>query len=60
MFAAPEGRVHALGRPGGTDMKAIRDRLAAQGVHSLLVQFTDIHGTARGKLVPLADRKSVV
>ena len=34
-------------------MKALRDQLATQGVHSLLVQFTDIHGVARGKLVPL-------
>jgi glutamine synthetase len=35
-------------------MKELYDRLAAQGIHTLLVQFTDIHGTARGKLVPLA------
>ncbi len=41
-------------------MKAIRDRLASQGVHSLLVQFTDIHGTARGKLVPLAHLDDVI
>jgi glutamine synthetase len=41
-------------------MKAIRDRLAAQGVHSVLVQFTDIHGTARGKLVPLAHLDDVI
>jgi glutamine synthetase len=34
-------------------MKALRDQLAAHGVHSLLVQFTDLHGVARGKLVPL-------
>ncbi len=41
-------------------MKALRDRLASQGVHSLLVQFTDIHGTARGKLVPLAHLDDVL
>ena len=41
-------------------MKAIRDRLTSQGVHSLLVQFTDIHGTARGKLVPLAHLDDVI
>lgn len=41
-------------------MKALRDRLAAQGVHSLLVQFTDIHGAARGKLVPLAHLDDVL
>ena len=28
--------------------------LAAQGVHTLLVQFTDLHGVAKGKYVPLA------
>jgi len=35
-------------------MKALQERLAAQGVHTLLVQFTDLHGVAKGKLVPLA------
>ncbi len=33
--------------------QSLRERLAADGVHSLLAQFTDIHGVARGKLVPL-------
>lgn len=41
-------------------MKALRDQLAAQGVHSLLVQFTDLHGVARGKLVPLAHLDDVL
>ena len=27
--------------------------LEAQGIHSLLVQFTDIHGVGKGKLVPV-------
>lgn len=31
----------------------LRERLAAMGVHTLLVQFTDLHGVAKGKLVPL-------
>ena len=35
-------------------MSALQERLHAQGVHSLLVQFTDIEGVAKGKLVPLA------
>ena len=35
-------------------MSALQDRLHAEGVHSLLVQFTDIEGVAKGKLVPLA------
>ncbi len=33
---------------------ALRERLAAQGVHTLLVRFTDLHGVAKGKWVPLA------
>lgn len=35
-------------------MKDLRERLAAQGVHTLLAQFTDLHGVAKGKFVPLA------
>ena len=31
----------------------LKERLAEQGVHTLLVQFTDIHGIAKGKWVPL-------
>ena len=30
-------------------------RLQALGIHSVLVQFCDIHGVAKGKLVPLAN-----
>jgi len=29
--------------------------LQAQGIHSLLVQFADIHGVGKGKLVPVAN-----
>ena len=39
---------------------ALRERLAAAGVHTLLVQFTDLHGTAKGKLVPLAHLQDVL
>ncbi|MDH4390796.1 MAG: type III glutamate--ammonia ligase, partial [Aquabacterium sp.] len=35
-------------------MKDLRERLATQGVHTLIAQFTDLHGVARGKFVPLA------
>jgi glutamine synthetase len=35
-------------------IKAAQEKLAAQGVHSVLTQFCDIHGVARGKLVPLS------
>ncbi|MBX3643511.1 MAG: type III glutamate--ammonia ligase [Rubrivivax sp.] len=34
-------------------MKDLIERLRAEGVHTLLAQFTDIHGVAKGKLVPL-------
>jgi glutamine synthetase len=39
---------------------ALRERLAAQGVHTLLVQFTDLHGVAKGKWVPLEHLGDVV
>ena len=35
-------------------MKELQQRLAAQGVHTLVAQFTDLHGVAKGKWVPLA------
>ena len=35
-------------------MKDLGERLAAQGVHTLVAQFTDVLGVARGKFVPLA------
>jgi glutamine synthetase len=41
-------------------MKDLRDRLKTQGVHTLMVQFTDIHGVAKGKFVPLAHLDDVL
>jgi glutamine synthetase len=35
-------------------VEALSARLAAAGIHTLLVQFADLHGAAKGKLVPLA------
>lgn len=35
-------------------MKDLRERLAALGVHTLIAQFTDVHGVLRGKFLPLA------
>jgi glutamine synthetase len=32
----------------------LQERLSAQGVHTVLAQFTDMHGVAKGKYVPLA------
>lgn len=41
-------------------MHELRERLAAQGVHTLLAQFTDIEGVARGKLLPLAQLEALL
>jgi glutamine synthetase len=41
-------------------IQALRERLAAQGVHTLLVQFTDLQGVAKGKWVPLEHLADVV
>lgn len=32
----------------------LQQRLTAQGVHTVLAQFTDVHGVAKGKYVPLS------
>ena len=37
-------------------MKSVEESVAllkSQGVHSVLTQFCDLHGVAKGKLVPL-------
>jgi glutamine synthetase len=36
------------------------ETLAAQGIHSVLAQFTDMHGVAKGKLVPLQNLREWV
>jgi len=41
-------------------MSDLQQRLHAAGVHTLLVQFTDVHGVAKGKLVPLAHLDDVL
>jgi len=38
----------------------LRQLLHARGVHTVLVQFTDLHGCAKGKLVPLAQLPEVL
>lgn len=39
---------------------ALRERLAAQGVHTLVAQFTDLHGVAKGKYLPLDQLRTLV
>ena len=34
--------------------------LKAQGIHSILTQFCDLHGVAKGKLVPVDNLKEWV
>ncbi|SHN29192.1 type III glutamate--ammonia ligase [Rhizobacter sp. OV335] len=41
-------------------MKELRERLQAEGVHTLVAQFTDVHGVAKGKYVPLAHLESLL
>jgi len=41
-------------------MSELKERLQDAGVHTLLVQFTDVHGCAKGKLVPLAHLHEVL
>ncbi len=36
------------------DVDHLHGRLAAAGVHTLIAQFTDLHGVAKGKFLPLA------
>ena len=41
-------------------MKDLIERLRSTGVHSLLAQFTDLNGVAKGKLVPLEHLDAVL
>lgn len=47
-------------RPDPAEVEGVAARLAAGGVHTLLVQFADLHGSAKGKLVPLAQLGHVI
>ncbi len=41
-------------------IEGLHERLAAQGVHTLVAQFTDLHGVAKGKYVPLDQLRTLV
>lgn len=41
-------------------IEATIERLSALGIHSILTQFTDMHGVAKGKLVPLQNLREWV
>lgn len=42
------------------DPLALQESLVAEGVHTVLVQFTDLNGVAKGKFVPLAQLPTLV
>jgi glutamine synthetase len=52
-FCPPEAMKAHSAEITPASFQSLRERLAADGVHSLLAQFTDVHGVARGKMVPL-------
>ena len=43
-----------------TDAQGLRLSLEAEGIHTLLVQFTDLQGVAKGKLLPLHQLDSLL
>ncbi|MES2740658.1 MAG: type III glutamate--ammonia ligase [Pseudomonadota bacterium] len=52
-----------MSKPDAQELEAIarhRADLAQQGVHYVFAQFTDIHGAAKGKLIPLSKLEDVV
>lgn len=49
-----------MSRVSDDDTQRLQTTLAADGVHTLIAQFTDIHGVAKGKLVPLAHLGTVL
>ena len=44
----------------GMSIESSIEALAAKGIHSVLTQFSDIHGVAKGKLVPLQNLREWV
>ncbi len=41
-------------------IEPLKKKLASQGIHTLLAQFTDVHGVAKGKYVPLEKLEELV
>ncbi|MFM9913871.1 MAG: type III glutamate--ammonia ligase [Methylophilaceae bacterium] len=41
-------------------VESVKARLAAAGVHTVIAQFVDIHGSAKGKYIPLAHLEDIV
>jgi glutamine synthetase len=43
-----------------TQARSLNQRLNDQGVHTLLAQFTDVHGVAKGKYVPVTKLEELI
>lgn len=43
-----------------TTIEAAKTQLNSQGVHTIIAQFVDIHGSAKGKYIPLAHLEDVI
>lgn len=43
-----------------SEVDAAKAALARQGVHTIIAQFVDIHGTPKGKYIPLAHLESIL
>lgn len=43
-----------------TEIAAAKQRLAAEGVHTVIAQFVDIHGAVKGTYIPLAHLEDIV
>ena len=41
-------------------VEAAKTKMASQGVHTIIAQFVDIHGSAKGKYIPLAHLQDVI
>jgi glutamine synthetase len=50
----------ASASPGDAELAALEDALGAEGIHTLLAQFVDVHGTPKGKWVPLHQLRNLV
>jgi glutamine synthetase len=46
--------------PDDAALAALEETLRAQGIHTLLAQFVDVHGTPKGKWVPLHQLRMLV
>jgi len=46
--------------PDDAALVALEETLRAQGIHTLLAQFVDVHGTPKGKWVPLHQLRALV